>query len=75
MVKLVPARLENGAVVPEGPLPAASEVRSVSILLEVREPSVASGKESTLPRLLGILKVAPEDGREQYRQQLEPKYG
>jgi len=73
MVKVIPARIENGHVVPEMPLPASADVRSVSILLDVAEPPRPARRESTLPRLLGILKDVG-DPKQEYCQYLEEKY-
>ena len=72
MVKVIPARIENGHVVPEMPLPAAANVRSVSILVDVAEPPPIR-RESTLPRLLGILKDVG-DPKQEYIEYLEKKY-
>ena len=73
MVRLIPARIENGRVIPSEPLPEGAEVRSVTVLVEVVEPELTA-RESTLPRLLGILKTDVPNPREQYRQHLEEKY-
>jgi hypothetical protein len=68
MIKVIPARMSNGHVVSEVPLPAAHEVRSVSILL------AAPPRESTLPRLLGILTEPPGNPQQEYGDYLEGKY-
>ncbi|MBL8798930.1 MAG: hypothetical protein JNM56_33910 [Planctomycetia bacterium] len=73
MIKVIPARMSNGQVVSDAPLPAAHEVRSVSILLEMQEPA-APPRESTLPRLLGILTEHPGNPRQEYGEYLEGKY-
>ncbi len=73
MIKVIPARMSNGHVVSEVPLPAAHEVRSVSILLEMQEPA-APPRESTLPRLLGILTEPPGNPQQEYGEYLEGKY-
>ncbi len=39
MLKLIPARIENGLVVPVTPLPDAGTIRSVSLLVEVNFPT------------------------------------
>lgn len=72
MVKVIPARIENGNVVPQTPLPDAGTVRSVSIVLDLAEPAPAT-RPSTLPRLLGILRDVG-DPRQEYVDHLERKY-
>jgi hypothetical protein len=74
MVKVIPARIENGQIVPEAPLPPSGEVRSVTIHVEVAEPVQKPPKESTLPRLLGILRGYTGDAKQEYHEYLERKY-
>jgi hypothetical protein len=73
MVKVIPARLENGQVIPSEPLPEAGTVRNVSIVLEFAEPAGRPATGSTLPRLLGLLKPE-EDLERSYLDYLEEKY-
>ncbi len=73
MVTVIPARITDGNVVPDTPLPPAESVRSVSVVIETADPQPEGKQESTLPRLLGLLKgtrVSPDD----YVQYLEEKY-
>ncbi|HWE36177.1 MAG TPA: hypothetical protein VG406_06360 [Isosphaeraceae bacterium] len=53
MVRLIPARIEGGRVIPEGPLPEPGEVRSVSILLEVGDAARGTETAQVKPRPLG----------------------
>jgi hypothetical protein len=73
VVKIIPARLENGQIVPSQPLPDRAMVRNVSIVLELNESAGRSPGESTLPRLLGLLKV-DEDPEQAYIDYLTEKY-
>jgi hypothetical protein len=73
MVKVIPARLENGHVVPEAPLPAAAEIRSVAILLEMETlPSTEGARR--MEKWYGVLKGYEGDPKEDYRKHLEEKY-
>jgi hypothetical protein len=74
MVQLIPARIEDGKVVPNLPLPATGAIQSVSILVEVAEPSCQADRAAALSRLRGILKENVGDAREEYRRYLEEKY-
>ncbi len=73
MMQLIPARIENGQVVPMTALPEAGTVRSVSILVEVEEVARPSA-DAMLPRLLGLLKADADDPRQAYREYLQGKY-
>ncbi len=73
MVKVIPAHIENGQVVADGPLPAKGDVRSVSIVLELAEASQTKPRDSTLPKLLGLLKDVG-DPQKEYVDYLEQKY-
>lgn len=70
MVQRIPARLENGHVVPEAPLP--EKVRSVSILVET-EDARPDRTTSTLEKMTGIIRD-PGDWKADYTQYLEEKY-
>jgi hypothetical protein len=74
MVKLIPARIENGHVVPEDSLPRAEVVRSVCILLEIAEPTQPADEPGHLLKWFGILKGYTGDPKEGYRKHLEEKY-
>lgn len=56
MVKIISARIVEGNIVPETALPPAESIRSVSVVVEIADPEDKGAKESTLPRLLGLLK-------------------
>lgn len=72
MVKVIPARIENGQVIPDVALPPDSEIQEVSILINLRERT--SAKEGTIvSRLVGILKDVGYS-REEYGAYLAEKY-
>jgi hypothetical protein len=73
VVTVIPARITDGNVVPDAPLPPAENVRSVSVVVETTDPEQGAKKESTLPRLLGLLKDA-DISEDDYAQYLEEKY-
>ena len=72
MIKIVPAKLENGEIKPVAPLPSPEEIRSVSILLEVQEPPAPD--PSRMLKWFGILKDYTGDPKADYRKHLEEKY-
>lgn len=75
MVKVIPAHIENGQVIPESPLPEAAEVRGLSIVVECDVPDSRAVKEAAMSRLVGILKgVDLDDAHEDYVQYLIEKY-
>ncbi|MBY0523674.1 MAG: hypothetical protein K2R98_09750 [Gemmataceae bacterium] len=74
MVKVIPARIENGQVVPESPLPPTADVRSVSILVEIAEVKIEPVRGSFLARWAGVLNGYEGDARQEYREYLEKKY-
>jgi hypothetical protein len=53
MIRVIPGHIENNHVVPDAPLPETDSIRSVSIFLEVKEPSSPS-KEGGLQNGLGL---------------------
>ena len=67
------AYIESGRVVPVEPLPEESQVRRVTILVEMEELPTAR-PDSALPRLLGILKTDVANPRQEYRTYLKEKY-
>lgn len=73
MVTVISARISDGNVVPDTPLPPADEVRSVSVIVETVDREPGTKRESTLPRLLGLLKGAMVSEGD-YVQHLEEKY-
>ena len=75
MVRLIPAHLENGCVVPDAPLPIGSQIRSVAVLVELAEIAAHPKPSSPLQPLAGILKGCPVgDAREEYHDYLDKKY-
>ncbi|HOB74781.1 MAG TPA: hypothetical protein PKG54_09660 [Phycisphaerae bacterium] len=73
MVKVIPARISEGNVVPKTPLPSAESIRSIFIVVELADPEESEKRESTLPRMLGLLKGA-DVSEEDYVRYLEEKY-
>lgn len=72
MLKVIPARIENGQVIPDVALPPDAEIQGVSILVNLREETLA--KEGTIvSRLVGILKDV-DDPRDEYGAYLAEKY-
>ena len=72
MIRVIPGHIENNHVVPDAPLPETDSVRSVSILLELREPP-SSPREGTLEKWFGILKDTG-NLQEDYMDYLEKKH-
>jgi len=72
MVKVIPARIKNGQVIPDVALPPDVEIKQVSILVNVREKTPAE-EGTILSKLVGILKDV-EDPREEYGAYLAEKY-
>jgi len=72
MVKVIPARIENGQVIPNVALPPEAEIQQVSILVDLRE-NPSAGEGTILSKLVGILKDV-EDPREEYGAYLVEKY-
>ncbi len=73
MVRIIPAHIEDGRIVPDGPLPEKDKVRSVSIHVELSGAMPRQDRGSTLPRLLGILKDV-DNPKQEYVDYLERKY-
>jgi hypothetical protein len=74
MVKVIPAHVENGYVVPDAALPASCQIKSVAILLEVQDTRPPRQGASTFSLLHGILKGYQGDPEADYRRHLEEKY-
>ena len=74
MVKIIPARLENGHVVPETALPPAAEIKGVCILLEITDAAIPKRDPRGLEKWFGVLKDYEGDPKEDYRKHLEEKY-
>jgi hypothetical protein len=72
MVKVIPARIKNGLVIPDVALPPDAEIQEVSILVNLREQAPAE-EGAILSKLVGILKDV-EDPREEYGAYLAEKY-
>jgi hypothetical protein len=72
MIRVIPAHIEDNHVVPDAPLPETDSVRSVSILLELKEPSSPS-IEGGLEKWFGTLKDTGQL-EEDYADYLEKKY-
>jgi hypothetical protein len=72
MIRIIPGHIEDNHVVPDAPLPETDSIRSVSILLELKEPS-PSREGGGLQKRFGILK---DTGHleEDYLDYLERKY-
>jgi hypothetical protein len=73
MIKVIPAHLENGHVVPDVPLPEASDIKSVRLLVELADADPVPSAGSIVDRLHGLLRdhdVSEQD----YRDYLEQKY-
>jgi hypothetical protein len=73
MIKVIPAHLENGHVVPDVPLPEESDIKSVRLLVELSGTEANPRGGSIVDRLHGLLKDEP-DIEGQYREYLERKY-
>jgi hypothetical protein len=79
MVKVIPARIENGRVIPSEPLPEDSTIEGVSLLLKLKPKTPETGRRSSvLSELRGILqgKVSQSDHdlNREYAEYLEAKY-
>lgn len=74
MVHIIPGRIENGHIVPVGPLPPVAQIRDVSIVLQTDEPDTLRSDKSTFELLYGLARGYSGDPREDYRQHLEEKY-
>jgi hypothetical protein len=72
MVKVIPARIENGQVIPDTALPPDAEIQKVTILVDLREKT-PSQEGTIVSRLVGILKDVG-DPREEYGAYLAEKY-
>ena len=72
MIRVIPGHIEDNHVVPHAPLPETDSIRSVSILLEVKEPSSPS-KEGGLEKWFGTLKDTGQLEND-YLDYLERKY-
>jgi len=71
MVKIIPAHMENGQVIPDAALPPDAEIRKVTILVDLCEKTPA--EEGTIvSKLVGILKDVG-DPREEYGAYLAEK--
>lgn len=72
MISVIPGHIEDNHVIPDAPLPETDSVRSVSILLELKEPS-SPPKKGRLEKWFGILK---DNGQleKDYADYLEKKY-
>jgi len=77
MIKLMPAHIEQGRIVTDAPLPAADDLRSITILLEFKGTEPRLAKEEAVSRLTGLLKDLenPESLQEDYVRYLAEKYG
>jgi hypothetical protein len=73
MIKVIPAHLENGHVVPDAPLPEASDIKSVRLLVELSDADVKPRAGSIVDRLHGLLR-AHDVSEQDYRDYLEQKY-
>ncbi len=75
MVKVIPAHIENGQVVPNEPLPDTSAIAHVSVVLNLKP---TAQNQSTLADLRGILKgkvtESDEDLKREYVEHLARKY-
>ncbi len=66
MVKLIPAHIENGQIVPDAPLPEAASIREVAIQVTLAEPEATAAdsglatsseeRMSAFMRLTGLMK-------------------
>jgi hypothetical protein len=76
MIRVIPAHIEGGRVVPDGPIPPPASVRGVSIVFDLGEDRSRSTREAASARLIGLLKDAgdPDRLREEYVGYLEEKY-
>ncbi len=74
MVKLIPARVENGYVVPLLPLPETSEFLSVSILVELGDRQELPTNIPVMDKWYGVLKEPAGNYEEEYLKYLEEKY-
>jgi hypothetical protein len=72
MVKVIPARIKSGQVIPDVVLPPEAEIQQVSVLVDLRDNSSA-GEGTILSKLVGILKDV-DDPREEYGAYLAEKY-
>jgi hypothetical protein len=54
MVKVIPARIEEGRVVPEGPLPDAATIGRVSIVVDLVEAAGGDAPDGDLARLMRL---------------------
>jgi hypothetical protein len=78
MVKVIPARIEQGRIIPSEPLPAESTIEGVSLVLSLKAPAAAGLRSGALAELRGILKgnvPASDEGLERdYADYLARKY-
>ena len=72
MIRVIPGHIENSHVVPNSPLPETADVRSVAILLELKEPASPPTK-GTLEKWFGIIKDTG-NLEQDYKDYLEKKY-
>ncbi|HEV2948435.1 MAG TPA: hypothetical protein VGX70_13740 [Gemmataceae bacterium] len=72
MICVIPGHIENNHVVPDAPLPETDSIRSVSILLEVKELPSPS-KEGGLEKWFATLKDTGQLEQD-YLDYLEKKY-
>lgn len=77
MVTIIPARIKEGRIVPDEPLPEGTEGLRVSVVLrrDDARPALTAGS-SPLARLRGLLKGfdVGDDSHRDYTDYLEAKY-
>ncbi len=79
MVKVIPARIEDGRIVTDEPLPEASVIESVSVVVRLVSEDPQMEREAALGRLLarfaGVRMDSDVDVKAEYARSLEEKYG
>lgn len=71
VIKIIPAKIDAGRIIPDSPLPEAEEIQKVSIIIEITE--AATREDSSLAKLEGILEGTGASEAEYY-EYLEQKH-